>query len=130
MKSIVKALIITTLCTAAISCSSVPEIPADATSTQLIQLGQDAMEVPNYTAAETYYNAVIQRYGMDTATYIEANYELGHMYLKRKSYHEAFAKFNEILELYQNAETGSLPGAYKKLAQMGMEQIPAKYKNN
>lgn len=130
MKLVLKALIITTFCAAFSSCGSVPKIPDDATSTQLIQMGQDSLEYSNYTAAETYYNAVIQRYGMDTATYIEANYELGHMYLKRKDYQKAFAKFNEILGIYEYAEIGSLPGSYKKLAQMGMNQIPEKYKNN
>ena len=35
------------------SCVSNAKIPDNATSTQLIQLGQDAMEVSNYTATET-----------------------------------------------------------------------------
>lgn len=130
MKYIVKLLFITTFCSAVISCNSIPEISNDATSTQLIQLGQDAVEASNYTAAETYYNTVIKRYGMDTATYVEASYEIGHMNMKRKHYEEAYAKFNEILEIYKDAEIGSLPGSYKKLAQMGIDQIPSKYKNN
>lgn len=112
-----------------VSCNSVPEIPATASSTQLIQLGQDALEISNYTAAETYYNAVIQRYGMDTATYIEARYELGHLYMKQNKYPEAYASFNEILGIFENAEFGSIPAAYKKLALMGIDNIPEKYKN-
>ncbi len=110
------------------SCNSVPKIPDDATSTQLIQMGQDALEISNYTAAETYYNAVIQRYGMDTATYIEASYELGHLYLKQKRYDEAYQKFDEILATFSNAEIGTIPASYKKLAEMGIERIPEKYK--
>ena len=130
MKCIVKALFITTLCFAAVSCNSIPEISDDATSTQLIQLGQNALETSNYKAAEHYYNTAIKRYGMDTATYIEASYEIAHMNMKRKYYEEAYAKFSEILEIYKTAEVGTLPGAYKKLAQMGIENIPSKYKNN
>lgn len=110
------------------SCNSVPKIPDDATSTQLIQMGQDALEISNYTAAETYYNAVIHRYGMDTATYIEASYELGHLYLKQKRYEEAYQKFDEILATFSNAEIGTIPASYKKLAEMGIERIPEKYK--
>lgn len=108
------------------SCNSVPEIPPSATSTQLIQLGQDALSLKNYVAAETYYNAVIQRYGMDTKVYIEARYELGHMYLQQKKYQEAYRNFSEILEIFENAEYGSIPASFKKLAQMGIENIPEK----
>ena len=98
MKKIIKLIVITLISFICISCASVPEIPADASSTQLIQLGQDALSVSNYKAAETYYKAVIQRYGMDTATYIEASYELGHMYLKQKKYESAYIRFKEILD--------------------------------
>ena len=110
------------------SCNTIPIIPNDATPTQLIQWGQDSMEVLNYSAAEAYYNAVIQRYGMDTAIYIEANYELGHMYLKRRRYEKAYAHFKEIEEIYEYAEIGVIPAAFKKLTQIEMEKIPAKYK--
>lgn len=88
------------------------------------------MEFSNYTAAETYYNAVIQRYGMDISAYIEASYELGHLYLKQKKYALAYQKFDEILSTFENAEIGVIPAAYKKLATIGIEQIPAKYKTN
>lgn len=109
-------------------CQTVPEIPENATYTQLIQMGQDAMGVANYSAAETYYNAVIQRYGMDTAVYVEALYELGHLYVRQKKYEQAYVCFSEILAIFENAEYGSVPAAYKKLAQMGMNSIPEKYK--
>lgn len=110
------------------SCATAPKIPENATSTQLIQMGQDALEVSNHTAAETYYITVIQRYGMDTATYIEASYELGHLYLKQKKYDEAYRKFDEILGIYSNAEIGTVPASYKKLAEMGIEKIPEKHR--
>lgn len=130
MKLLNKIFILAAVSTFFISCNTVPEIPADASSTQLIQMGQDAMEFSNYTAAETYYNAVIQRYGMDISAYIEASYELGHLYLKQKKYALAYQKFDEILSTFENAEIGVIPAAYKKLATIGMEQIPAKYKTN
>ncbi|MDE5899032.1 MAG: tetratricopeptide repeat protein [Treponemataceae bacterium] len=114
---------------AAFSCHSVPDIPMDATATQLIQAGQDALEIPNYAAAEAYYKAVVQRYGMDTAIYIEARYELAHMYLKQKRYEEAYEILSEIQEIFANAEPGVLPAAYKKLAQMSISSIPEKYKD-
>ena len=128
MKLIIRLFLVLTFGIFIASCNTVPKIPDDATSTQLIQMGQDALEISNYTAAETYYNAVIQRYGMDTTTYIEASYELGHLYLKQKRYEEAYQKFDEILVIFSNAEIGTIPASYKKLAEMGMERIPEKYK--
>ena len=110
------------------SCNSVPEIPADATYTQLIQMGQDSLEIPNYRAAEAYYTAAIQRFGMNSTVYVEATYELGHLYLKQKKYSEAVAKFIELKELYRDAEYGVLPSSYSKLAQIGLDRIPDKYK--
>lgn len=109
------------------SCSSTPKIPEEATATQLIQMGQDALENSNYKAAEVYYMAVIQRYGTDTNLYIEARYELGHTYLQQKKYDEAYTSFAEILAIYENAEYGSVPGSFKKLAQIGMKNLPEKY---
>ena len=129
MKKLTTLIFAGLLGSALISCTSVPSIPGNASSTQLIQLGQDALEMNNYTAAETYYNAVIQRYGMDTSKYIEARYELGHMYSKKKDYENAYKNYSEILEIFENAEFGSLPQAYKKLAQMGINNLPEKYKN-
>lgn len=127
MKKLTFYFIILSTFTFLFSCQTVPTIPENATSTQLIQLGQDALSNSNYTAAETYYKAVIQRYGMNTAIYVEARYELGHMYLKQKKYQSAYNQFKEILDIFQNAELGTLPVSYKKLAEMGMNRIPEKY---
>lgn len=110
------------------SCTSTPQIPENASATQLIQLGQDALEVSNYKAAESYYMAVIQRYGTDINLYVEARYELGHMYFKQKKYDEAYTCYDEILKIYANSEYGALQGAFKKLAQIGMENLPERYR--
>lgn len=109
-----------------ISCTSVKDIPADLTSAQLIQQGQNAYSSSNYSLAEKYYETVIQRYGNNTATYIEAKYELGHLYIKTKNYQKAYQAFDEILEIYSYAAIGDLPPAYRKLAQLGMDKIPEK----
>lgn len=111
-----------------LACKSTPTIPDDTSAVQLIQLGQDAESSLNYKLAENYYNTVIMRYGMDTSIYIEARYELGHLCLKQKRYAEAYNYFSEILDIFENAEFGTIPQAYKKLALMGLDQIPEKYK--
>lgn len=113
-----------------VSCSSTPSISENATATQLIQMGQDALDIGNYKAAETCYKAVIEKYGEDINLYIEARYELGHMYLTRKKYGEAYAIFSEILSIYDNIEFGKIPGTFKKLAQIGIDRIPQKHRPN
>lgn len=108
------------------SCNSVPdEIPADLDASQLIQLGQDKYDAGKYKASEMYFNAVLERYGMDIKRYVEAKYELGHLFIKTKKYENAYNNFNEILEIYENVPAG-LPGAYKRLSQIELEKIPQK----
>jgi outer membrane protein assembly factor BamD (BamD/ComL family) len=106
------------------SCSTVKEIPDDLSAAQLIQLGQDAYGSAQYKNAEIYYSTVISRYGMNNDIYIEAKYELGHLYLKQKNYTAAYNAFKEIVDLYASAAPGTYPGAYSKLAQIEMAKIP------
>lgn len=108
-----------------ISCRSIKEIPEDKTSAQIIQMGQNSVALEDYKSAEYCYETVIDRYGTDPAVYVEAKYELAHTYLKQKKYDKAYAIFTEILDLYDRYGT-ALPGAYKKLCQIGMNQIPEK----
>lgn len=107
-----------------ISCGSTKEIPEDLSSTQLLQQGQNEYFNGSYEMAERYYLETIARYGDDTLTYIEARYELGHLYIKTKDYRKAYANFNEILSIYEIAPMGSFPPAYKKLAELGLSKIP------
>ena len=105
-----------------ISCSTVKEIPSDLSAAQLIQLGQNAFESKNYKAAEKYFITTIQRFGTNTNNYIEAQYELAHLYNTTKQYQKAYNIYNEILQMYDYSF--DLPGAYKKLCQIGLSKIP------
>lgn len=107
-----------------ISCRTVKDIPEDLTAPQLLQRGQSYADMSDYKTAEAYYLETIERYGDDTNTYIEARYELAHLYLKMKNYEKARAVLEEIIELYDYAPTGSLPAAYKKLALIDLEKLP------
>ncbi len=108
----------------AVSCRTVKDIPEDLTAPQLLQRGQSCLDNADYKSAEVYYLTTIDRYGDDTNTYIEAKYELAHLYMKRKKYEKARTALDEILDIYNNAPSGSLPAAYKKLAQIEMAKIP------
>ena len=126
MKRIIAITLTSAVCGALLfaSCRTVKDIPEDLTSTQLIQLGQNAYGSAQYKNAETYYRTVIARYGIDSSVYVEARYELGHLYLKQKKYAAAYASFKEILDMYASTTPGVLPGAYNKLAEIGMQRIP------
>ena len=106
-----------------LSCKTIKEIPEDKTSAQIIQMGQNSVSVSDYKSAVFCYETAIERYGSDPALYVEAKYELAHTYLKQKKYDKAYTIYNEILELYDAYGT-TLPGAYKKLCLISLEQIP------
>ena len=126
MKKISLILSIFVLAAAALtftSCQSVKDIPEDLTAPQLLQRGQSYADNADYKNAEACYLATIDRYGDNTDTYIEAIYELAHLYIKKRNYEKARPVLEEILELYDYATVGTLPAAYKKLAQMDLEKI-------
>lgn len=123
-----KLLILTAIFAAAalfISCRTIKEIPEDKTSAQIIQMGQNTAGISDFASAIFCYETVIERYGTDPNVFVEAKYELAHTYLKQKKYDKAYKIFTELLDLY-NAYGTALPGAYKRLCNIGLSQIPEK----
>ncbi|WP_147614198.1 outer membrane protein assembly factor BamD [Treponema pectinovorum] len=109
------------------SCNSVPkEIPENLTAQELIQNGQSNFEIGNYKAALAYYEEATLRFRDWPSVYIEARYEIGHLYMKQKKYENAEPIFNEILEIYKSSAPGSIPAAYKKLSEISLAKIPNK----
>lgn len=132
MNKIIKAMIISSfavICgTTVISCASTPkEVPYEATSREIIQLAQTEYDAGRISNALFYYETLIMRYGSDTAVYVEARYEIGHIYFKQKRYREAAAIFTEILDIYNSLQPGEIPGSFKKLAQNDLSKIPEEY---
>lgn len=106
-------------------CVSAPkEIPPELTAQELIQKGQSAFENGKYKESLRYYNAVTERYADSLPLYIEASYEIGHLFMKQKKYDKAAPIFQEIVEIYANSAPGTLPGAYEKLAKLELAKIP------
>lgn len=107
------------------ACKSVPlEIDPTMTAQELIQKGQDAYQNNKDKDALTYYQAVIDIYGDNAQNYVEARYEIGHLYMKKKNYKAAQPIFEEILEIFRNSLPGTLPAAYNKLANIELAKIP------
>ncbi len=105
------------------SCASLKSVPQDLTAAQIIQMGQNYLDTGDYKSAELCYNTVLERYGTNASVYVEAKYELGNVFYKSKQYQQAYDTFTEILDIYGYSQ-GQLPGAYKKLAQIGLDKIP------
>ncbi|MBQ3671155.1 MAG: tetratricopeptide repeat protein [Treponema sp.] len=124
--SIIKIILFSALFSLAfLSCQTVEPVAEDLTAKQLIQKGQDSYNVGNYPQALRYYNAVLERFGdNDLPLYIEAKYEIGHIYMKQKHYSYAKAVFEEILDIYSQTIPGQIPAAYKKLSEIELEKIP------
>lgn len=107
------------------SCASTPkEIPMELTAQELIQKGQDEFESRDYKNALRYYNAVTERYSDSLPVYVEASYEIGHIYMKQKKYDQAKTIFNEIIDIYSKTAPGDVPGAYEKLSKLELAKIP------
>ena len=106
-----------------ISCKTITEIPMEKTSSQIIQMGQNAVTSADYQSAEFCYKTALERFSTNPQVLVEAKYELGNVYLKQKKYALAYTEFSQLLEFYDSAPT-AYPSAYKKLAQIGISKIP------
>ena len=124
MKKIITFALLITIALTFFSCRTLKEIPEDKTSAQIIQMGQNYVGLSDYKSAEFCYNTVIERYGSDPSIYVEAKYELGRVYLAQHKYEKAYNTFTEILEIYDSSYGLMLPGAYKKLCNISIIQIP------
>ncbi|MBQ6779848.1 MAG: tetratricopeptide repeat protein [Treponema sp.] len=109
---------------ATFSCTSNKEIPDNLTAKELIQKGQESFEKSRQKDALRYFNAVIDRYGTDPALYIEARYEIGHIYMKKKNYEAAVPVLEELIDLYAHYPVGTFPPSYEKLAKLELAKIP------
>lgn len=107
----------------AASCTSIPDtVPDD--SHQIIQLAQNAIDSGNTKLARFYYEQLLEKHGNEADIYIEANYELAHLDIKKKNYDDALPRLEQILYIYDNVAPGVLPGKFKKLAAIDLAKIP------
>lgn len=123
--SIYSIVAVCALCALSSCASNQVEIPMELTAQELIQKGQDEFESKDYKNALRYYNAVTERYSDSLPVYVEASYEIGHIYMKQKKYEQAKAIFDEIIGIYSNTAPGEVPGAYEKLSKLELAKIPA-----
>ena len=109
----------------AVSCTTIPDTVPDS-DREIVQQAQNAVEKGDYRLARWYYEKLLENYGENPAIYIEGNYEIAHLSIKKKKYEDALPRLEEILLIYDNVAPGMLPGAFKKMAENDLAKIPQK----
>ncbi|MBQ8385596.1 MAG: hypothetical protein IJX45_10215 [Spirochaetaceae bacterium] len=111
----------------AVGCQSAPkDIPEALTADELVNLAQASYDKGNVKAAQAYYETIIIRYGSQMDKLVEAEYEIAHLKVKQKKWQQAIPDLQRIISYYETDTTGSLPPAFKKLAELDMAKIPEK----
>lgn len=106
-------------------CHTVPKnIPADLSADELINLAQASYDDGNTRAAQVYYETILIRYGDQMDKVVEAEYEIAHMKVKQKKWQQAIPDLQRILSYYETDTTGTLPPAFRKLAELDMAKVP------
>lgn len=99
------------------------EITDDMTEQQLIKLAQESYDEGNIKASETYYQAIIDRFGTNMGTRIMAEFELAHILVKDKKYDEAKPMLEQIISYFTEETMYEYPVEYKKLAEIDLAKI-------
>lgn len=108
-------------------CQSAPkDIPLNLSAEELINLAQASYDAGNVKAAQAYYEAIIIRYGDQMDKLVEAEYEIAHLKIKQKKWQQAIPDLQRILSYYEADTTGTIPAAFKKLAELDMAKVPEK----
>lgn len=87
-------------------------------------MAQASYDQGNVKAAQTYYEAIIIRYGDQMDKLVEAEYEIAHLKVKEKKWQQAIPDLQRVLSYYESDVDGVLPPAFKKLVEIDMAKIP------
>ena len=110
-----------------LGCQTAPkDIPQNLTADELVNLAQDSYDKGNVKAAQAYYETIIIRYGDQMDKLVEAEYEIAHLKVKQKKWQQAIPDLQRSLSYYDTDTTGTLPAAFKKLAELDMAKVPEK----
>ncbi|MCI5830733.1 MAG: hypothetical protein SPJ89_00995 [Treponema sp.] len=123
----INAIFLALISLAFISCASDEvEIPVEASSLEIIQQAQNAVEKGKKKKAIKCYEILLQRYGNNPAIYVEGRYEIAHIYVKQKDYKKAEPILLELKEIYDSSAPGMLPGAYRKMSAKDLGKVQDK----
>ena len=104
-----------------VSCMTVPkeaDIPEDSTAADITQKAQESFDDGNYRAAEFYYRLILKRFSTDESICTAADYEIAHIYIKRKKWRDAYTILETLISKYEGQMGMYLPPDYYKLAKI------------
>ena len=114
---------------ACLGCASQPKpIPADLSSSELVQRAQEASDGYHYDQAISYYQAVLDRFGEDPALVCMGRYEIAFIYYKQGKYQASEELFTKLLASYDAEGGDQLPPRYKILAGKVQPKVQAALK--
>jgi tetratricopeptide (TPR) repeat protein len=127
---IVVIVVIMALLLAVSGCRSVPEITEidpDLSPDELFQMAQKAFaDEDNYKAAIVYYQAFLDRFPGNISRGVEAEYEMAFIYYKQGKYEESKARFEALIERYEQEGAEVLPAWPRILAEKVLQSIEEK----
>ena len=101
------------------SCSSLPTdetVSSNLTPIELNQKAQEEIDNGHLRSALEYYKIIIKRYGSDPSVRTAAEYEIAHVYIKKKKWIEADSMLKAIIDRYETAGGAGLAPKYLILA--------------
>jgi outer membrane protein assembly factor BamD (BamD/ComL family) len=110
------------------ACATGPLNTADAPPEKLIQYAQEAMDRNRYKLALQYYDLILERFPDNDYLLCTAEYEIAFIHYKQKKYDQARDEFHALLERYNTPDEELLPGQFKTLTNIVLEQIATKTK--
>jgi outer membrane protein assembly factor BamD (BamD/ComL family) len=120
------------LCAVLVACQSVrseADVPPDKTVAELTQLAQTAYDDGHVAESELYYRIIQKRYYDDLPSRLAAEFELAHIKVKQKKWHDALPLLQTVLSYYDGIQAYSLPQSYFKLATADLAKIPENIRN-
>lgn len=124
MKYLKTALLLAAICVILLftSCQTVPtDVPEDLTKADLIQLAQDSYDEGNKSAAQYYYELIIERFGDDPSSRVVAQFEIAHIYIKEDNYKKAQPLLEEIIATFDaEPDLAYIVPEYLKLARIDL----------
>ncbi len=109
--------------------TNLPPIAPDATAMEISQRGQEYLDIKQYDKAKEVYELLLERYGQDSAVYAEANFEIGHIYIKQKKWEDAYIILSALHNMYELGLDRNLPPSYGRLTELDLEKIPEEFRN-
>jgi outer membrane protein assembly factor BamD (BamD/ComL family) len=120
------------LCVGLVACQSVrseADVPLDLSVAELTQLAQTDYDDGKTSLSEMYYRIIQKRYYDDLPSRLAAEFELAHIKVKQKKWHDALSLLQTVLSYYEGIQAYALPQAYFKLATTDLAKIPENIRN-